>query len=107
MQQVTISGTLYSDAETCRDKNGHVYVRFKVTCGDTDINGRVQFTHYHCTCYLPKFDKLKKGDQVFVTGKLSVKLSTNDDGKPYINLNVMVYQASGGYKIEDKNNKGR
>lgn len=106
MQQITISGTLLNDAEQCKDKNGKYYVRFKVTCGDQDINGRVQFTHYHCTCYLPGFEELKKGDQIFVTGKLSAKAGvSNTDGKAYLNLNVMVYQATGGYKQEEKKTK--
>lgn len=102
MQQITISGTLLTDAELCKDKNGKNFVRFKVTCGDTDAFGRTEYTHYQCTCYLQNFNKLKKGDQVFVTGKLSAKISADDKGKSYLNLNVMVYQATGGYKIEER-----
>lgn len=104
MQQITISGTLLYDAEACTDRNGRSYARFKVTCGDTDMSGRAQFTHYHCTCYLPNFEKLKKGDQVFVTGKLSAKVSLDEKGNPTLNLNIMVYQASGGYKLEERKN---
>jgi len=109
MQQITISGTLLSDAETCRDIRGREYTRFKVTCGDTDTAGRVQYTHYHCTCYLSlsSFGRLKKGDQVFVIGRLSAKLAIDEKGTPYLNLNVMVYQASGGYKIEERKNPYR
>lgn len=108
MQQITISGTLLSDAVVCTDKNGRQYVRFKVTCGDEDINGRTQFTHYHCTCYPTGFDKLKKGDQVFINGRLSAKISISETGKPYLNLNIMVYQATGGYKMAERepNKKG-
>lgn len=102
MQQITISGTLLSGAEQCTDKNGNTYVRFDVTCGESDINGRVEYTHYHCTCYISGFENLKKGDQVFITGKLRAKVSTGKDGKAYLNLNVMVYQATGGYKIEER-----
>lgn len=106
MQQITISGTLSNDIERCKDKNGNSYIRFKVACGDTDINGRVQFTHYHCTCYVSGFEDLKKGDQVFVTGKFSAKITNSaKDGTPYLNLNVMVYQVSGGYKIQEREKK--
>ena len=102
MQQITICGTLISDAESCTDRNGRPYIRFEVNCDDPDITGRTQYTHYHCTCYLNNLDKLKKGDQVFLTGKLMAKLTIGRDGKPYMNLNVMVYQATDGYKIEER-----
>lgn len=108
MQQITISGTLSSEVERCKDKNGNSYIRFKVVCGDTDINGRSVFTHYHCTCYISGFEDLKKGDQVFITGKLSAKISISaKDGNPYLNLNVMVYQASAGYKQDEKEKKNQ
>ena len=102
MQQITISGTLLNDAERCKDRNGNFYVRFDVTCGESDTSGRPEFTHYHCTCYITGFEKLKKGDQVFITGKLRAKLSANAKGEAYMNLNVMVHQVSGGYKIEER-----
>ena len=102
MQQITISGTLLNDAETCIDKKGNSYVRFDVTCGESEMNGRKSFTHYHCICYIGGFNELKKGESVFLTGKLNAKISTDKEGKAYLNLNVMVYQASGGYKVIDK-----
>lgn len=105
MQQITISGTLLEDAVVCTDKNQHTYTRFKVTCGEYDVLNRLQYTIYYCTCYLPNLNNLKKGDQVFVTGKFSAKIITGDDGKPYLRLNVMVLQASGGYKKKDNAEK--
>lgn len=106
MQQITISGTLCNDAERCKDKNGNTYMRFKVACGDTDLNGRMIYTYYHCTCYISGLETLKRGDQVFITGKLSAKVNISPkDGYPYLNLNVMVYQASSGYKLEDREKK--
>lgn len=107
MQQITISGTLLADAEQYKDKNGNNFVRLKVTCGETDMNGRTQFTHYLCTSYLEGFNKLKKGDQVFLTGKLSAKSGIDEKGKPFWSLCVMVYQATGGYKIEERTNNKR
>jgi hypothetical protein len=104
MQQITISGTLVSDVESCTDKNSRPYMRFEVKCADPDITGRVQFTLYHCTCYLSNLENIKRGDQVFLTGKLTAKLTLGRDGKPYMNLNIMVYQATDGYKIEERKN---
>ena len=103
MEQITISGTLLTDAETAKDKNGRTFTRFTVTCGSEDIHGRTQFTHYRCVCYVSGYEKLVKGDQVFVTGKLSAKIGVDTTGKNYLNLNIMVYQATGGYKASERN----
>lgn len=105
MQIITISGTLLNDAEKCVDKNGRKYTRFMMTCGSTDINGRSVFTHYSCTCYIDGYEKLKKGDQAFVCGKFSAKLSVDDKGTPYMNLNVLAFQASTGYTFKEKSER--
>lgn len=102
MLQITISGTLLENAETCVDKNGRTYTRFSVSCGSEDLNGRTQFLHFSCTCYVKGYEYLKKGDQVFLTGKFSAKLNTGNDGKTYMNLYIMVYQAAGGYKANER-----
>lgn len=97
-----ISGTLSGDAERCVDKNSRPYIRFTVTCGDADINNRTVYTHYQCTCYMTGYENMKKGDQVFLTGRFSAKQRTDDKGKTYMNLNVMVYQITGGYRADEK-----
>lgn len=102
MQQVTISGNLLNDAEKCRDKNGNLYSRFDVTCPDTNYAGRTTYTHYHCVCYLAGVEMLKKGDQVFLTGKLNATASVDSKGNAYVNLNIMVFQATVGSKLEDR-----
>lgn len=101
MQQITISGTLLSDAEKCVDKSGKNYSRFTVSCGSTGPDGRVEFTHYRCICYISGYEKFKKGDQAFVTGKLSARLRVDDKGRTYMNLDIMVYQLTGGYRARD------
>lgn len=106
MQQVTISGTLYRDAEKCIDRNGRKYIRFVVTCGSDEPGGRTEFTHYQCTCYMTGFENMKKGDQVFVTGKFSARTRVDDKGKTYMNLNVMVHQINGGYRVSDRASQG-
>ena len=90
------------DAEKCIDKSKRNYSRFSVSCGNAGPDGRVEYTHYRCICYLSGFENLKKGDQVFVTGKLSARLRTDEKGHTYMNLDVMVYQASFGGKNASK-----
>lgn len=107
MQQITISGTLFNDAEKCVDKNGRPYVRFVVTCGNDEPEGKREFTHYQCTCYMTGYEAMKKGDQVFVTGKFTAKARMDDKGKTYMNLNVMVHQINGGYRANERVKKSK
>ena len=105
MQQIIISGTLLTDAAKFTDKNGREFTRFTVTCGETDITGKTVYTHYRCTCYLIGYGKMTKGDQVFITGKFLPKLETDDKGKYYMALNVMVSNLTGGYRHSERNKK--
>ena len=105
MQMISISGTLLVDAEKCVGRNGVSYIRFDVTCPDQDAYGRTIYTHYHCTCYINGFDQLRKGDQVFISGKFHAKLSVDEKGKPYMNLNIMVYQITAGYRKSSREPK--
>ncbi len=105
MEQATISGTLLTDVETCVDVKGRNYSRFTVTCGSKSVNGRTKYTHYQCTSYLSGYEKLKKGDQVFVTGNLSVTEYRDNSGTMKTRLNILVYQMSGGYRAEEKMNR--
>lgn len=102
MQQVTISGTLLADAEKCVDTNGRTYSRFTVSCGSKGPGGRTEYTQYRCTCYITGYEDCKKGDQIFLTGKLSAKLKTDEKGKVHLNLDVMIHFASGGYKYAER-----
>lgn len=106
MQQIILSGTLLTDPERCKDKNGKYYTRFTLTCGSNDMFGRTVFTHYRCTCYIGGYERLRKGDQVFLSGKFSPSSSLDRDGKSVItSLNVMVYQISGGYRAQERTEK--
>lgn len=106
MQVINISGTLVSDSEKCKDRNGRSFSRFTVTCGSNDINGRTVFTHYRCICYVGGYDALKKGDQVFVSGRFSPSVSLNNEGREVItSLNVMVHQITGGYRAVERKDK--
>ena len=102
MQQITISGTLLSDVEKGTDKNGRTFLRFTVSCGWNDQDNRTQYTHYRCTCYVGGYEKLKKGDQVFVTGKLTATIGYDDDRNAFLNMDVMVYQINRGYRAVER-----
>lgn len=102
MQQITLSGTLITDASKQRDKSGRNYIRFTLTCSSVNIYGRTEFTHYRCICYVPGYESMKKGDQVFITGKFSASIGKDDKGNAYLNLDVMVTSISGGYRAAER-----
>lgn len=102
MEIVTISGTLYDDSSQGRDRNGRDFTRFTVTCGSTDQNGCAVFTHYRCIYYRKGYEKLRKGDQVFLSGSQKVSIWVDQNGKPWINIDVMVQQLSCGYRADER-----
>ena len=71
-------------------------------CGSKEITGRMVYTEYKCVCYVNGYEKLRKGDQVFLTGKQSAGIGYDKDGNAVLKLNVMVYQASGGFTAEER-----
>ena len=105
MQTITISGTVHGEVMTLKDKKGRTFLRFFVVCGATDLFGRAVFNYYRCTCYMTKYDKMKDGDQVFVIGQFLPTLTTDEKGRTYQNLDVMVTQITGGYRAEERNKK--
>ena len=102
MQQIILSGTLIADATEHIDKNGRKHCRFILTCGETDVYGRTVYIHYNCICYKNGYEGMKKGDQVFITGKFLPSLNLDKDGKAYMNLNVMINTISGGYRANER-----
>lgn len=71
MEVITLSGTLPEPPETKTDKRGNNYVRFRVVCTGTDMRGQERTTIYRCYCYNLKWNTLKKGDSVFLTGSFN------------------------------------
>ena len=104
MQQITLSGALITDAFKLKDKNNKDFLRFTLSCASVDNYGRTVFTHYRCTCYIIGFQGLKKGDQVFITGRFTPSIGTDDKGKTYMNLDVMVLSIAGGYRANERKN---
>ncbi len=102
MEQITLSGTLITDATLQRDKKGRDYTRFILTCGSVNMFGRTEFTHYRCICYINGYENMKKGDQAFLTGKFSATLEKDEKNNYYMNLNVLVTSISGGYRATER-----
>ena len=102
MQQITLAGTLLTDATKFRDRRNRDFLRFILTCTSVDSNGRTVFTHYKCICYILSFQELKKGDRVFLTGRFMPSLGQDETGKTYMNLDVLVLTMSGGYRPDKK-----
>lgn len=105
MQRVTLSGTLVTDVFRQLDKNGRQYIRFTLACGTLNTNQRMEYTYYKCVSYIRGYDELKKGDQLFLTGKLQATIGYNEDRSPMLNLLVSVTEMTGGQKEEDKKKK--
>ena len=50
----------------------------------------MEYTYYMCVSYMRGYEELKKGDQVFLTGKLSASIAYNPDHTPVLSLLVSV-----------------
>ena len=105
MQRVTLSGTLVSDIFRQVDKNGRQYFRFTLSCGALNQYQRMEYTYYMCVSYMRGYEELKKGVQVFLTGKLSASIAYNSDHTPVLSLLVSVTDMTGGQKEENKRKK--
>lgn len=69
IQTIILIGHLLTDAEVFTDKNGHDFIRFKLSCRKTTFKGESKFTVYRVCTYQSGFETLKQGDQVYVSDK--------------------------------------
>lgn len=88
-QTITILGNIVSDAEMKQGRDGNSqFIAFRVAVNET--YGDDKKTTYYDVSYpssgLVHF--LKKGKPVYVSGNLSLSLSTGRDGKSYMNANI-------------------
>lgn len=88
MRTINIDGRLGKDAELNTSPNGRKYVRFSVA-NNAFIGGKEDLTWYDVSCFDPfviekKFDLLKKGTYVNITGPFQIKENIKD-GKLYLN----------------------
>lgn len=98
METIVLSGYLAEDCESCTDKNGHRYGRFKVRCKSFGFDGQPILTVYRCICYSSACEVLKSGDQVFLQGSLTITARADETGKIWINPDVMVQSITRGTK---------
>ena len=92
MQQITISGWAPYDSEVCSDNYGRNYKRFVTRCVSYSRTNTRIYTEYSCKCYLSQIDDIKKGDEVFLTGKLALGITQDEKGNPKLIANVHVNQ---------------
>lgn len=90
-QRIEIIGNLGKDAEV-RTVGQNIVVGFNVAV--TEKFGDKETTTWYSCNYWPKEDKvsqyLKKGSQVFIVGRPSLRTYTGKDGKEYTNLDIRV-----------------
>lgn len=87
LQKIDLIGNLVADAEIRSGKDGNEYISFRVAASENSGDEK-RTTFYEVSCHKSGvIEYLKKGQQVFVSGRLS--LSTNcKDGKSYYNAYV-------------------
>lgn len=98
IQQITISGTLLSDAVVRWEKNGKEYVFFQVLCYEKDENGERHSNLFKCSYYSTnlELDEFKKGDSVTISGRFNADIGYFHTGEPYPSLCILVYQITRG-----------
>ena len=87
LQKIDLIGNLTKDAEVKKRNDGSEYILFTVAANETSGDAK-RTTYYDVS--LGKsgvLDYLKKGQQVFVSGRLSLSVYVKED-KGYLNAKV-------------------
>ena len=92
MQQITLSGWATRDSELYVDNVGKEYKRFTIRCMSLDRTNRKMYTEYTCYSYLNQLADIKRGDEVFLTGKQSLGITQDEKGNFKPLANVVVHQ---------------
>ena len=84
LQKIDLIGNLVADAEIKTGKDGNEFISFRIAV--TDLYGEEKrTTYYEVSCHKSGvIEYLKKGQQVFVSGRLSIN-AVSKDGKAYQN----------------------
>ena len=83
-QRIDLIGNLVADAEIRSGKEGGEYIAFRVAVSEHSGEEK-NTTYYEVTCSKSGvIEYLKKGQQVFVSGRLSIN-AVSKDGKAYQN----------------------
>jgi len=87
MQIAQIIGNLVADAEVKKNRDGNEFIAFRVAVNE--FRGEEKKTQYYDVFYQqsPVLKYLKKGQKVFVGGRLSLS-AVNKDGNVYVNATI-------------------
>ena len=88
LQRIEVIGNLVQDAELKSGREDKEFISFRVAASET-VAGEKRTTYYDVT--LSKsgvIDYLKKGQQVYVSGKLSLSAVCRED-KAFLNANIL------------------
>lgn len=87
LQKIDLIGNLVADAEIRTGKDGSEFIGFRVAVSENSGEEK-RTTFYEVSCHKSGvIDYLKKGQQVFVSGRLSIS-AVCKDGKAYQNAYV-------------------
>ena len=91
LQKIDLIGNLVADAEIRTGKDGSEFIGFRVAVSENFAEEK-RTTYYEVSCHKSGvIEYLKKGTQVFATGRLLVS-NREKDGKTYTNLYVTASQ---------------
>ena len=86
-QRIDLIGNLVADAEVRTGKDGNEFISFRVAANEYHGEEK-RATFYEVNCHKSGvIEYLKKGQQVYVSGRLSIS-SVCKDGKAYTNAYV-------------------
>ena len=87
LQKIDLIGNLVADAEIRTGKDGSEFIGFRVAVSELSAEEK-NTIFYEVTCAKSGvIEYLKKGQQVFLSGKLSLSVNIKDD-KAYLNARV-------------------
>lgn len=87
LQKIDLIGNLVADAEIKQGKDGSEYIAFRVAASES-FGEEKRSTYYEVSCKRSGvLEYLKKGQQVFVSGRLSISANCKD-GKAFLNAYV-------------------
>ena len=91
LQKIDLIGNLVADAEIRTGKDGNEFIGFRLAVSENSGEEK-RSTFYEVSCHKSGvIEYLKKGTQVFATGRLLVS-NREKDGKTYTNLYVTASQ---------------
>lgn len=88
LQQISIIGNLAANAEEKTGREGNPFISFKVIVSDS-MNKEIKTRYDVAYRKDGLMNYLKKGQQVYVSGRLSLSANLGSDGKAYVNASVM------------------